>query len=66
MTAPSASTVPKAVLPAEGRLTLTTRLQQSPGWVFVVYLSLTSFVVYASMSGFRKPFTAASYDGIRL
>ena len=66
MTAPSTSTVPVAVLPAEGRLTLTTRLQQSPGWVFVVYLSLTSFVVYACMYGFRKPFTAASYEGYTL
>src|SRR5579859_3815923 len=39
-------------------------LQRSPGWVFVVYVSLTSFTVYASMYGFRKPFTAASYDGV--
>jgi len=29
-----------------------------------VYVSLTSFTVYACMYGFRKPFTAASYDGI--
>jgi hypothetical protein len=40
-------------------------LQRSPAWVFVLYVSLSSFVVYASMYGFRKPFTAASYDGIR-
>jgi hypothetical protein len=39
-------------------------LQRCPGWVFVLYVSLTSFVVYASMYGFRKPFTAASYDGV--
>lgn len=39
-------------------------LQRSPGWVFVLYVSLTSFIVYASMYGFRKPFTAASYEGI--
>ena len=39
-------------------------LQRSPGWVFVLYVSLTSFTVYASMYGFRKPFTAASFDGV--
>ena len=39
-------------------------LQRCPGWAFIVYVSLTSFTVYASMYGFRKPFTAASYDGI--
>ena len=39
-------------------------LQRSPGWVFVLYVSLISFTVYASMYGFRKPFTAASFDGI--
>lgn len=39
-------------------------LQRSPGWLFVIYVSLTSFTVYASMYGFRKPFTAASFDGI--
>src|SRR5580698_10724032 len=39
-------------------------LQRSPGWMFVIYVSLTSFTVYASMYGFRKPFTAASFDGI--
>jgi len=40
------------------------RLQQSPAWVFVLYVSLSSFVVYSCMYGFRKPFTAASYEGI--
>lgn len=40
-------------------------LQRAPGWVFVLYVSLSSFVVYACMYGFRKPFTAASFDGIR-
>ena len=39
-------------------------LQRCPGWVFILYVSLTSFTVYTSMYGFRKPFTAASYDGI--
>jgi hypothetical protein len=39
-------------------------LQRCPPWAFIVYVSLTSFTVYACMYGFRKPFTAASYDGI--
>ena len=47
-------------------LTLKTRLQRSPGWVFILYLSLSSFTVYACMYGFRKPYTAASYTGISL
>jgi hypothetical protein len=41
-------------------------LQRCPGWVFIVYVSLTSFTVYACMYGFRKPFTAASFDGFAL
>lgn len=54
-----------AALPAGGRLTLKARLQRSPAWVFILYVSLTSFTVYASMYGFRKPFTAASYEGVQ-
>jgi MFS family permease len=60
------SSTPAAALPAGGRLTLKARLQRSPAWVFVIYVSLSAFVVYSCMYGFRKPFTAASYDGIRL
>jgi Family of unknown function (DUF5690) len=66
MTPPSTSAAQTAALPREGRLTLKARLQRSPAWAFVLYVSLSSFVVYACMYGFRKPFTAASYDGIRL
>ena len=40
------------------------RLQNSNQAVFVLYVSLASFIVYACMYGFRKPFTAASYDNI--
>jgi hypothetical protein len=47
-------------------LTLKTRLQHAPGWVFILYVSLASFTVYACMYGFRKPYTAASYAGISL
>jgi len=45
---------------------LTSRLRQSPAWVFILYVSLTSFSVYACMYGFRKPFTASSFEGITL
>jgi len=47
-------------------MTLKARLQHAPAWVFVLYLSLSSFVVYACMYGFRKPFTAASFDSYTL
>jgi hypothetical protein len=65
MPAPLASPSPaaSAYLPLAGAVR--GWLQRAPGWVFVLYVSLTSFVVYACMYGFRKPFTAASYDGIR-
>lgn len=42
------------------------RLQSSPVFLFVIYVSLSSFVVYGCMCGFRKPFTAASYEGYKL
>jgi hypothetical protein len=42
------------------------RLQDSPGWIFIVYVSFTSFVVYSCMYGFRKPYTAASFEGVSL
>jgi len=53
-------------LPVTQDSSLTARLKQSPAWVFVLFVSVTSFTVYACMYGFRKPFTAASYDGIKL
>ena len=40
------------------------RLQESPLWVFIVYVSLSSFAVYTCMYGFRKPYTAASFSGL--
>jgi MFS family permease len=42
------------------------RLQQSPVWLFVIYVSFSSFVVYSCMYGFRKPFTSASFTEITL
>ena len=50
--------------PRGGGISLKARLQQSPVWAFVVYVSLVSFTVYTCMYGFRKPFTAASFSGI--
>lgn len=47
-------------------LTLKGRLSSSPAWIFILYVSFSSFVVYSCMYGFRKPFTAASYEGIQL
>lgn len=41
-------------------------LQRSPAWVLILYVSLTSFIVYTCMYGFRKPFTAASFEGFSL
>lgn len=32
--------------------------------MFIVYVSLSSFVVYSCMYGFRKPYTAASFEGV--
>lgn len=68
MSSSTASSPPSApsFLPPGNAAGLRGWLQRSPGWVFVLYVSLSSFVVYACMYGFRKPFTAASYDGIRL
>ena len=57
------STAPTALPSA---LTLKARLQRAPGWIFIIYLSLSSFTVYACMYGFRKPYTAASYEGLAL
>jgi hypothetical protein len=65
-TPPAPASPSAAALPAGGPMTLKARLQHAPGWVFVLYLSLSSFVVYACMYGFRKPFTAASYQNYTL
>jgi len=47
-------------------MTLKERLSASPAWMFILYVSVSSFTVYSCMYGFRKPFTAASYDHVRL
>jgi len=53
-------------VPARHSLTLRERLSASPAWIFILYVSFSSFMVYSWMYGFRKPFTAASYDSFRL
>jgi len=53
-------------LPEKENSSLKTRLQNSPAWVFVLYVSLSSFIVYTCMYGFRKPFTSASFTGYSL
>ena len=58
--------LPSGSLPVGQPSNLRTRLEQAPAWVFVLYVSLASFVVYSCMYGFRKPFTAASYEGVHL
>lgn len=45
---------------------ITAKLRQSPAWVLILYVSLTSFTVYACMYGFRKPYTSSSFEGIQL
>ena len=53
-------------LSAAGGNSLRSKLQHSPAWVFITYVSLSAFVVYTCMYGFRKPFTAASFSGVTL
>lgn len=43
--------------------TLQQWLQRMPGWVIAIYAAGCSFCVYFSMYAFRKPFTAAGFDG---
>ncbi|MCW3111589.1 MAG: hypothetical protein JWQ09_6095 [Segetibacter sp.] len=39
-------------------------LQKLPEWLIAVYAALCSFSVYFCMYAFRKPFTAAGYNGL--
>src|SRR5580698_347876 len=65
MPSPPASSSPSssAFLPQANAVGLRGWLQRSPAWVFVLYVSLSSFIVYTCMYGFRKPFTSASFNG---
>ena len=40
------------------------RLEKFPTWGLSLYAALTSFGVYFCMYAFRKPFTAAGFEGI--
>ena len=40
------------------------RIEQFPAWALSLFAALTSFGVYFCMYAFRKPFTAAGFDGI--
>lgn len=48
----------------DGDTAIKTKLKQAPAWLFVLYVSVSAFSVYACMYGFRKPFTAASFSGV--
>jgi Family of unknown function (DUF5690) len=48
----------------QGKQTIKERLGNAPAWVLIFYVSITAFSVYACMYGFRKPFTAASFEDI--
>ena len=43
---------------------LTERLRSAPAWVFTAFAGLAGFTTYFSMYAFRKPFTAASFEGV--
>lgn len=43
---------------------LKNKLEKAPVWALSVYAALTSFGVYFCMYAFRKPFTAAGFEGI--
>ncbi len=48
--------------PPRGRLTIL--LSNAPGSVFALFVILASFSTYFCMYAFRKPFSAAGYDGL--
>lgn len=41
-------------------------LMRSNSFVFVLFCSLAAFITYCSMYAFRKPFTAATFEGLEL
>ncbi len=48
----------------EKRHPLTAWLETAPGWVFVFVASVAGFSTYFCMYAFRKPFTAATFEGV--
>jgi hypothetical protein len=53
-------------IPVPDNWNFKSKLQNSPLWVFVLYVSFSAFVVYTCMYGFRKPYTSASFAGYTL
>lgn len=45
---------------------ITRWLDTSPAWIFNIYAIITSFTVYFCMYSFRKPFSAATYEGLEV
>jgi hypothetical protein len=43
---------------------LTERLRTAPAAVFISFAGLAGFITYFSMYAFRKPFTAATFEGV--
>jgi MFS family permease len=43
-----------------------TLLKKQPAWLVTLLAALSAFCVYTSMYAFRKPFTAAAFEGNRL
>ncbi|MCZ6727218.1 MAG: hypothetical protein O7A98_07655, partial [Acidobacteria bacterium] len=43
---------------------LATWIDRQPRWVLTIYAMAAAFAAYASMYAFRKPFTAAEYQGL--
>jgi MFS family permease len=41
-------------------------LRRQPQWVFSLYCITAAFLTYCSMYAFRKPFTAAEFEGLEL
>lgn len=41
-------------------------LQRQPQWVFSIYAISASFLTYACMYAFRKPYSAAAFEGLEL
>ena len=41
------------------------KLEKSPAWFISIYTAICAFAVYFCMYAFRKPFTAAGFEGFQ-
>jgi hypothetical protein len=48
-----------------GKPPITRWLEHSPTWVLTIFAIFASFSTYFCMFGFRKPFAAATYGGLK-